>query len=134
MNWSSFSPMIRTLLILGALAYLAFILFLLKKNRLTVKYAIIWLVSACVLMLFALFPYVVLVLTDLLGMAVPSNTVFLLAVAFMLLLLISLSSAVSQFAQKITRLAQKNALLEERVRRLEEQLRAESGRERQEKR
>lgn len=130
MNWSSFSPAVRVLLLLGTACYLAMILFLLKKRRLTVKYAIIWLFSAVVLVIFALFPYVVLVLTDLLGMAVPSNTVFILAAVFMLLLLLSLSSAVSQFAQKITRLAQKNALLEERVRRLEEQLaeRARTGR------
>lgn len=119
MNWDSFSPVIRAILLIGSACYLAFILFLLKKRRLTVKYAIIWLFSAGVLIVFSLFPYVVLVLTDLLGMAVPSNTVFLLVGAFMLMLLISLSSAVSQFAQKITRLAQKNALLEERVRRLE---------------
>lgn len=122
MNWSSFSPIIRAILLVGSAGYLGFILFLLKKRRLTVKYAIIWLLSAGVLIVFSLFPYVVLVLTDLLGMAVPSNTVFLLVAAFMLMLLISLSSAVSQFAQKITRLAQKNALLEERVRRLEEAL------------
>ena len=133
MNWSSFSPTIRVLLLLGTICYLALILFLLKKRRLTVKYAIIWLLSAVVLVIFALFPYVVLVLTDLLGMAVPSNTVFILAAAFMLLLLLSLSSAVSQFAQKITRLAQKNALLEERVRRLEQQLAARADAERAEK-
>lgn len=122
MNWSSFSPVIRAILLLGSAVYLLFILFLLKKRRLTVKYAIIWLLSAGVLIVFSLFPYVVLVLTDLLGMTNASNTVFLLAGAFILMLLISLSSAVSQFAQKITRLAQKNALLEERVRRLEEAL------------
>lgn len=126
MNWNSFSPAIRAILLLGTVCYLAMILFLLKKHRLTVKYAIIWLLSAGVLAVFALFPYVVLVLTDLLGMAVPSNTVFILAAAFMLMLLLSLSSAVSQFAQKITRLAQKNALLEERVRRLEERLAAQT--------
>ena len=131
MNWSSFSPVIRAILLGGSASYLAFILFLVKKRRLTVKYAIIWLFSAGVLIVFSLFPYVVLVLTDLLGMAVPSNTVFLLVGAFMLMLLISLSSAVSQFAQKITRLAQKNALLEERVRRLEETLDALTQEERQ---
>lgn len=124
MNWNSFSPVIRAILLLGSAVYLLFILFLLKKRRLTVKYAIIWLLSAGVLIVFSLFPYVVLVLTDLLGMTNASNTVFLLAGAFILMLLISLSSAVSQFAQKITRLAQKNALLEERVRRLEEALNA----------
>ena len=119
MNWSSFSPVIRAILLFGSAGYLLFILFLSKKRRLTVKYAIIWLFSAGVLIVCSLFPYVVLVLTDLLGMTVASNTVFLLAGAFMLMLLISLSSAVSQFAQKITRLAQRSALLEERVRRLE---------------
>lgn len=133
MSWDSFSPTIRVILLLGTACYLAMILFLLKKRRMTVKYAIIWLISAAVLLVFALFPYVVLVLTDLLGMAVPSNTVFILAAAFMLMLLLSLSSAVSQFAQKITRLAQKNALLEERVRRLEERLAARERGERPEK-
>ena len=68
------------------------------------------------------FPYVVLVLTDLLGMAVPVNLVFLLVLAFILLLLLSLSSIVSGFAEKLKRLAQHNALLERRVRELEQQL------------
>ena len=78
-------------------------------------------------MVFAVFPYVVLVLTDLLGMAVPINVVFILVIAFMLLLLLSLSSIVSGFAEKIKRLAQENALLEERVRGLEARLAAQDG-------
>ena len=57
-------------------------------------------------------------------MAVTVNVVFLLVIAFILLLLLSLSSIVSGFAEKIKRLAQENALLEERVRRLEAQLAA----------
>ena len=86
------------------------------------RYSIIWLFSAFVLLVFAIFPYVVLVLTDLLGMAVPVNLVFLLVLAFILLLLLSLSSIVSGFAEKLKRLAQHNALLERRVRELEQQL------------
>ena len=119
MNWQSISPILRIGLLLGAVCYLALILWLL-----TVRYSIIWLISAGVLLVFAVFPYVVLVLTDLLGMAVPVNVVFLLVIAFILLLLLSLSSIVSGFAEKIKRLAQENALLEERVRRLEAQLAA----------
>ena len=121
MNWQSISPILRVGLLLGAVCYLALILWLLKKKKLTVRYSII---SAGVLLVFAVFPYVVLVLTDLLGMAVPVNVVFLLVIAFILLLLLSLSSIVSGFAEKIKRLAQENALLEERVRRLEAQLAA----------
>ena len=111
MNWQSISPILRIGLLLGAVCYLALILWLLKKKKLTVRYSIIWLISAGVL-------------TDLLGMAVPVNVVFLLVIAFILLLLLSLSSIVSGFAEKIKRLAQENALLEERVRRLEAQLAA----------
>ena len=124
MNWQSISPILRIGLLLGAVCYLALILWLLKKKKLTVRYSIIWLISAGVLLVFAVFRYVVLVLTDLLGMAVPVNVVFLLVIAFILLLLLSLSSIVSGFAEKIKRLAQENALLEERVRRLEAQLAA----------
>ena len=124
MNWQSISPILRVGLLLGAVCYLALILWLLKKKKLTERYSIIWLISAGVLLVFAVFPYVVLVLTDLLGMAVPVNVVFLLVIAFILLLLLSLSSIVSGFAEKIKRLAQENALLEERVRRLEAQLAA----------
>ena len=120
MNWQSISPILRIGLLLGAVCYLALILWLLKKKKLTVRYSIIWLISAGVLLVFAVF----LVLTDLLGMAVPVNVVFLLVIAFILLLLLSLSSIVSGFAEKIKRLAQENALLEERVRRLEAQLAA----------
>lgn len=122
MNWDSISHVLRIFILLGAAGYLGLILFLLKKRRLTVRYAIIWLFSAAVLLVFAVFPYVVLVITDLLGMAVPINTVFMLTIAFMLLLLLSLSSAVSSLAQKAKRLTQENALLEERVRRLEARL------------
>ena len=122
MNWQSISPILSVGLLLGAVCYLALILWLLKKKKLTVRYSIIWLISAGVLLVFAVFPYVVLVLTDLLGMAVPVNVVFLLVIAFILLLLLSLSSIVSGFAEKIKRLAQENALLEKRVRELEQAL------------
>ncbi len=122
MNWQSISLVLRCLVLLGSVLYLFSILFLLKKRRLTVKYAILWLVSAVLLVLFAVFPYIVLVLTNLLGMSVPMHTVLLLVTVFALLLLLSHSAAVSSLALKQKRLTQENALLEERVRRLEEKL------------
>ena len=92
MNWQSIDPVLRVGLLAGSLCYLGVIFWLLKKKKLTVRYSIIWLFSAFVLLVFAIFPYVVLVLTDLLGMAVPVNLVFLLVLAFILLLLLSLPS------------------------------------------
>lgn len=121
MNAGHMDLALRIALLVGSLAYFGLILALLKRKKLTVRYSIIWLLSGGVLLLFALFPYIVLVLRDLLKMEMPVNVVFTLSIAFMLLLLLSLSVAVSGFAEKLRRLTQQQALLEKRVRELEEQ-------------
>ena len=112
----------RIALIVGVLLYLGVIFYLLKKQRLGVQYAIIWLLSGAVLLLFALFPYIVLVMGDILKVLNPVNFVFLVILAFVMLILLSLSAVVSGFAVKIKALTQNAALLERRIRELETQL------------
>ena len=51
-------PVFRAALIVGVLIYLLVIFYLMKKEKLSVKYSIIWLISGAVLLLFALVPYV----------------------------------------------------------------------------
>ena len=109
------------LMILGAVILLLIIFVLLKKGKMTVKYSLLWLGLAVVLVIFAICPYVVYVLRDLLDVEMPVNLVFMLMFCFVLVVLISLSIAVSQLAEKCKRLAQTNALLEKRVRELEKQ-------------
>ncbi len=113
---------LRVVLILGVLLYLAVIFFLLKKKKLTVQFSIIWLLSGAVLLVFAVFPYVVLVLGDIFRVINPVNFVFIVLFVFVLFILLSLSSAVSVFSDKIKRMAQTQALLEERLRTLEKEL------------
>ena len=106
-------------LLLGSAAYLAVIFFMLKTRKLTVKYALVWLLSGFVLVVFAAVPYVVYVLRDLLSVEMPSNLVFAMVICFMLLILLSLSAAITSFDERIRRLTQTVAILEERIRRLE---------------
>lgn len=113
------NPITQIFFILGALCLLLFVLWLLKRGILTVKYSLLWLLCGVVLLIFAVFPYWVYVIRDLLDMEMPSNVVFLLIDCFVLLLLISLSVAVSQLSEKCKRQAQSIALLENRVRQLE---------------
>ena len=113
-------PLLRILLLIGVAVYLFVILWLMKKQKLLVRYSIIWLFSAAVLALFAVFPYIVLVLRDLTKIVTPSNLIFIMAIAFLLLISLCLTSIVSGLSEKIKKLAQQNALLERRVRELEE--------------
>ena len=63
----------------------------------------------------------VYVLRDLLDIQMPVNLVFFLMFCYVLVVLLSLSIAISQLAEKCKRLTQANAILEKRVRDLEEQ-------------
>lgn len=112
----------QAFMILGALVLLVIIFVLLKHGKMTVKYSLLWMCLSLVLLVFALFPYVVYVLRDLMDVEMPVNLVFMLMFCFVLLVLLSLSVAISQLAEKSKRLTQANAILEKRVRELEKAL------------
>ena len=113
---------LQVLLILGAIALFGMIVWLIKHKKIEVKYSIIWLAFSATMILFALFPYLVLVLGDLSGVANPVNFIFMTLFVFILLIMLSVSAVISGFSTKIKRLAQSNALLEKRVRELEKKL------------
>ena len=113
---------LRILLILGAIALFGMIVWLIKNKKIEVKYSIIWLAFSATMILFAVFPYLVLVLGDISGVANPVNFIFMTLFVFILLILLSVSAVISGFSTKIKRLAQANALLEKRVRELEEKI------------
>ena len=110
---------LQLFMILGAVVLLLIIFAFLKRGLMSVKYSLLWLALAVGLVI-AAFPYVVYVLRDLLDIEMPVNLVFLLMFCFVLVVLLSLSIAISQLADKCKRLTQANAMLEKRVRDLEE--------------
>ena len=113
---------LHAILIIGAVGFLLFIVYLMKKGKLEVKYSIIWLAFSLCMILFACFPYTVLVLNDIAGVIDPVNFIFFTQIIFILLILLSVSAVISGFSKKIKQLAQSNAILEKRVRELEEKM------------
>ena len=109
-------------MLLGAAAYLLLIFWMLKRHRLNVRYSLVWLLFGLALVLFAAVPYVVFVLRDIFDIQMPSNLVFAMVIGFVLLISLSISAAITDFAERIKRLTQTVAILEKRVRQLESQL------------
>lgn len=107
-------------MIFGAVILLAVIFCLLKRGLMSVKYSLLWLLLAVCLVIAAAVPYTVFVLRDLLDIQMPVNLIFLLMFCFVLVVLLSLSVAITQLAEKCKRLTQANAILEKRVRDLED--------------
>ncbi len=117
---------LRLTMMIGVVLFFIIIFVLLKKKKLNVQYSIIWLAAAVVLAVFAFVPTLVAVISDIINVEMPVNVVFLIVLAFILLLLLSLSVIATGFSAKIKALIQNQAFLEERIRKLEEKTKKET--------
>jgi hypothetical protein len=113
---------IQVVAIAGAALMLVLVLELVRRRRLLEKYALLWLFSAVVLLGLAIWRGALEQLAEAAGIAYPPNALFLTAFAFVLVLLLHFSIAVSRLADQSKVLAQRQALLEERLRTTEERL------------
>lgn len=111
---------LRIALIIFVLIYLAAVIFLLKKKRLTLKYSLLWLALGIVMAVLVIWPQLLKFVADLAGFEDSMNALFACTIAFCYILLMALTSIVSKQSNKIKQLIQEQALLEKRIRELEE--------------
>ena len=102
----------------GALLLIVFEL--LRRRRLIERYALIWLGSAVVLLGLAIWTNLLEIVSKALGIAYPPNALFLIAFAFVLLLLLHFSIAISRLSNETKLLAQEQARLDSELRELRE--------------
>jgi hypothetical protein len=111
---------IQLVAILGAAILLLSVLELVRRRRLMERYALLWLLSAVVLLALAIWRSALATISHAIGVIYPPNALFFIAIGFILLLLLHFSSAVSRLSDQSETLAQRQALLDERLR-LQEQ-------------
>jgi hypothetical protein len=107
---------IQLVALAGAGVLLLVVLELVRQRRLMERYALLWLLSAIVILGLAAFRDGLETISQTLGIAYPPNALFFVAFAFVLLLLLHFSVAVSRLADQSKLLAQRLALLEQRLR------------------
>ena len=110
---------IQLVAVIAAGLLLLVVLELVRRRRLMERYALLWLLSAIVLLALAAWRGGLEVISKTLGIAYPPNALFVVGFAFILLLLLHFSQAVSALSDQTKVLAQREALLEERLKRLE---------------
>lgn len=111
---------IQLVAIIGAAVLLLVVLEMVRRRRLMERYALLWLLSALVLIGLASWRNGLLLVSRAVGIIYPPNALFFIAFGFVLLLLLHFSAAVSRLSDQTKVLAQRLALLEERVSRAEE--------------
>ena len=104
---------------LASVALLGIVIELIRARKLRERYALLWLGTAGVILLFAAWRSGLHELSQALGIAYPPNALFVLAMLFVLVLLLHFSTVISKLSDRSTTLAQRLALLEERLRELD---------------
>lgn len=111
---------IQLLAIVCTAALLLGILELVRRRRLLERYALLWLLSAALLLGLAVWRGALAKLASIVGISYPPNALFFVAFGFILMLLLHFSVAVSRLADQSKVVAQRLAILEERQARQEE--------------
>jgi len=108
--------------ILAALLLLIIVIRGIRSGHLQLKHSLLWLFLGGINLLFALFPRVTLYFTNLMGIELPVNAMFLtsIVVAYLLILQLSINSSTNELKKR--KIAQKVTILEEEVRELKQQL------------
>jgi hypothetical protein len=106
--------------IAGAVGLLLFVLELVRRRALMERYALLWLFSSLVILALAVWSDALTLLARQLGILSAPNALFFVALAFVLLLLLHFSAAMSRLTDQSKVLAQRQAILEQRLREIEE--------------
>jgi hypothetical protein len=105
--------------IAGAVGLLLFVLELVRRRALMERYALLWLLASFVILGLAIWDEALGMIARELGILSAPNALFFVAIAFVLLLLLHFSAAMSRLTDQSKVLAQRHAMLEERLRELE---------------
>lgn len=103
-----------------ALAFMVFILELIRRDRLQERYAVVWLLAGAGMLAGAAFPGLLELVANVLGVRDTNVALFSIVLLLLLGLALNFSVLMSRQADQITRLAQELALEKARAQRLQE--------------
>jgi hypothetical protein len=113
------SDRIQVVAIAAAVTLLVIVLEMVRRRRLMERYALLWLLSAVVILGLAIWQDALNQIARAMGIVSAPNALFLVAVGAILLLLLHFSAAMSRLSDQSKVLAQRQAILEQRLRELE---------------
>ena len=102
---------LRIIMLIVILALFVFFISLLRKKKLDLKYCLVWIFALVGVAVFVAFPPLLDWLSDLLGIGIPVNTLFLVCIAFLTCICISLTIVVSRLSDRLRKLTQNIAIM-----------------------
>ena len=101
---------LRILLLIGALFAMGIVINSVRKSKIRISDSVYWVVSAGILVLFALIPQLAYFFSGLFGFMSPANFVLMLVIVMILIRLFHQSCAISKLTFKVEQLSAELAL------------------------
>ena len=114
------SGTLRAVLICAVVVYFIIILLFLKNKAISLRYTLLWLAAGVVLGIMVVWPHSLTWFVRLIGIESNMNGLFIASIAFIIMILMSLTSIVSKQTEKIKNLTQTISRMEKRLREVEE--------------
>lgn len=111
---------LQVTLSVAVICYFIIILYYLKRRMLELKYTLIWLVAGVVMGVMIYFPELTVKIVGIFGIQSNMNGLYILCIAFIFMILMTLTSIASRQQLKIRILIQEISMMEKRIRELEE--------------
>ena len=106
---------LRMGLTIASIVVFVIITLLITKKRLNIKYSIVWLIWALFLIFMAIFPETFYGVSDLLGIELPVNAVFLIMIALLYGLTLFVYIMISKHNEEIIKLTYEVSLLKKEL-------------------
>ena len=110
---------LRIILSFFVITFMIYMLRLIAKRLLSLKYSLLWLGVCFVLVMLLVFPELLFFVAAVLHVELPINALFLFGIFILMLISLSLTVIVSKLTLRIRSLSQECALLEHRLRTIE---------------
>ncbi|HJA92874.1 MAG TPA: DUF2304 domain-containing protein [Candidatus Eisenbergiella merdipullorum] len=107
---------LRITLGIALIIYFGLILLFLKRKAIELKYTLLWLLAGACMTVLVVFPHLLPAFLRLLGITGNMNGLFIICIAFLMMLCMALTSIVSRQAGKIRKLTQSMAIMEKELR------------------
>lgn len=118
---------LRITLITAVISYFILILIFLKNKSISLKYTLLWICAGIVMGIMVFFPGILVTVTKFLGIESNMNGLFIFAIGFIIVILMSITAIVSKQSQRIKVLVQSQAIMEKRIRELENEHKGEKA-------
>jgi len=106
---------LQALILVICVIILLYFVDMIRKDKISLKYALPWLAALAAVMLLVVSPQFITWFAQLLGVATPMNAIFFITILMMLMFIFLISLSSSRNAQRVVRLVQEVALLKKEL-------------------